>query len=833
MANTSTKKKAPQKSSPAKKAGAPCGVDSKMELEEARANVKAVFDVLEALHQARTPLDAAKAALDVVRVSFGWAYGSYWTVDPKDNALHFACESGSVNDEFRRATVQATFREGEGLSGRAWRQRDIYFVPEISQVTDCCRAPVAARAGVHSGLCFPVLVGQNVVGTMDFFALEVLTIQPERYEVLRKVGRLVSQAIDRMQKETETARVTSMMEQAPINVMFADREFKIQYINPASIRTLKGIEKYLPIKPEQMLGQVIDIFHKRPEHQRKLLSDTSNLPIHSKIQVGPETLDLLVSPIYDQHKNYLGAMVTWEVITQKLRLETEMARVNSMMEQAPVNVMFADRDFKIQYLNPASTRTLKTIEQYLPVKPEQMLGQVIDVFHKRPEHQRRILSDPKNLPIQSQIQVGPETLDLLVSPIYDNNHNHLGAMVTWEVITKKLAMERQVKDLAEQERKQAEELRQKVDKILACVNAVADGDFSLDVPELGDDAIGQVGKALGQAVHGVRMALSEVREVANTVAAASQQLTAAAEGIASGAQEQASSLEEKASSLEEITATVKQNTDSAQQARQLAGNSRDVAEKGGQVVGNAVEAMGAINQSSKKIADIITAIDEIAFQTNLLALNAAVEAARAGEQGRGFAVVAAEVRNLAQRSATAAKEIKSLIQDSVRKVENGSELVNRSGQTLQEIVTSVKRVTDIVTEIAAASKEQSAGIDQVNKAVTQMDRVTQANASQTEEMSSTAQSLLSHAEELQTLVSRFKLDQEVGGRSAPARSAAAAKAPAKGVLKKAPAKAGELKPRPSRPEPVAAGAANGHSRSHELDKDGSNSGTQDDGFQEF
>jgi methyl-accepting chemotaxis protein len=212
--------------------------------------------------------------------------------------------------------------------------------------------------------------------------------------------------------------------------------------------------------------------------------------------------------------------------------------------------------------------------------------------------------------------------------------------------------------------------------------------------------------------------------------------------------------------LEEITGTVKQNADNAKQADQLAMGSRDVAERGGQVVDTAVTAMGEINESSKKIADIITTIDEIAFQTNLLALNAAVEAARAGEQGRGFAVVASEVRNLAQRSATAAKEIKTLIQDSVSKVESGSELVTKSGETLGEIVSSVKRVTDIVGEIAAASQEQSSGIDQVNRAVTQMDRVVQTNAAQSQELSSTARSLTAQAEQLQALVARFKLAHE-------------------------------------------------------------------------
>ncbi len=255
-------------------------------------------------------------------------------------------------------------------------------------------------------------------------------------------------------------------------------------------------------------------------------------------------------------------------------------------------------------------------------------------------------------------------------------------------------------------------------------------------------------------------AVLEVASIADDVASASQQLAGAAAELSSGAQEQASSLEETASSLEEITSTIQQNADNAQQANQLAGSSRRVAENGGEVVSKAVKGMGEINTASKRIADIITAIDEIAFQTNLLALNAAVEAARAGEQGRGFAVVAGEVRNLAQRSAGAAKEIKSLIQDSVGKVSTGSELVNESGRTLGEIVTSVKRVTDIVSEIAAASREQASGIEQVNRAVTQMDQVVQTNAAQTEELSATAEQLSDKAIQLQAVVSQFNLTRE-------------------------------------------------------------------------
>ena len=233
--------------------------------------------------------------------------------------------------------------------------------------------------------------------------------------------------------------------------------------------------------------------------------------------------------------------------------------------------------------------------------------------------------------------------------------------------------------------------------------------------------------------------IGRVRATTQTVASAAQQLAAGSGQLSSGAQEQASSLEETAASLEQMTATIKQNADNARQANQMASAAREAAEQGGVVVQDAVAAMGGITEASRKIQEIITTIDEIAFQTNLLALNAAVEAARAGEQGRGFAVVASEVRALAQRSAAASKEIKTLITETGQKVESGSELVIQTGDGLTAIVTQVKKVADLIAEITAASQEQSQGIEQVNKAVTAMDTVTQQNAAQTEELSSTAQ----------------------------------------------------------------------------------------------
>ena len=284
--------------------------------------------------------------------------------------------------------------------------------------------------------------------------------------------------------------------------------------------------------------------------------------------------------------------------------------------------------------------------------------------------------------------------------------------------------------------------------------------------------------------------VGRIQDSTGTINSAAKEIAAGNADLSARTEQQAAALEETASSMEELTSTVKQNAENARQANQLAVGASDVARKGGQVVSEVVTTMSAINESSKKIVDIISVIDGIAFQTNILALNAAVEAARAGEQGRGFAVVAAEVRSLAQRSAAAAKEIKGLIGDSVEKVGNGSKLVEQAGKTMEEIVTSVKRVTDIMAEISAASQEQSAGIEQVNKAITSMDEVTQQNAALVEEASAAARSLEEQADGLSQSVAQFRVDDRHD-----AAPPVAAAAPVRPVARQAPA---------PRPAPVIA-----------------------------
>ncbi len=344
---------------------------------------------------------------------------------------------------------------------------------------------------------------------------------------------------------------------------------------------------------------------------------------------------------------------------------------------------------------------------------------------------------------------------------------------------------------------------------IGVANAVASGDLTSRIDASSTNETGRLLQALKQMNDNLIDLVGKVRTGTDSITTASGEIASGNSDLSQRTEEQASSLEETASSMEELTSTVKQNADNARQANQLAAGASEVAVKGGAVVGQVVQTMSSINESSKKIVDIISVIDGIAFQTNILALNAAVEAARAGEQGRGFAVVATEVRTLAQRSAAAAKEIKELISDSVNKVEDGSRLVDEAGATMDEIVSAVKRVTDIMAEISAASQEQSSGIEQVNQAVTQMDEVTQQNAALVEEASAAAESMQDQAQALTQAVTVFRLTGGMApspvkrsNRSTPS----VAKLPDRGPVKK-PAAIADAESVETKPRKVASGGS--------------------------
>jgi methyl-accepting chemotaxis protein len=678
------------------------------------------------------------------------------------------------------------------------------------------------------------------------------------------------------QEEDFTSVMAKALDSAVTAVMMIDRDFTITYANQSTLDMLAEHEDTLrQIFPgfsvKGLVGSNIDTFHKHPQHQRQLLSDPSNLPFTTDITVGPLAFRLNVTAMRDEHGAYVGNMLEWHNVTEeKLRnadihgqfdalnkvmgvisfnmdgtiidindnflkvvgyereevvgkhhrmfAEPELANSPAYTEfwaklnrgefdsgeykrvgkggreiwlQASYNpifdingkpfkvVKFATEitDAKLQQLNFEGQ--IDAINKAMGVISFNMDGTIIDmndnflsvVGYSRDEvvgKHHRMFAEPElaNSAEYTEFwaklnrgefdsgeyrRVGKGNKEIWLqasyNPIFDMNGKPYKVVKFAADITPEKQLQMTVESVLQ--------------STSVVMNAMADGDLTKQMEGVYEGEFAQLQQAINDTVSKMSSVVSDITEAAISISSAATEISQGNVDLSQRTEEQASSLEETASSMEQLTSTVRQNSDNARQANQLAVDAREKAEKGGAVIQNAIEAMAAISASSKKVADIIGVIDEIAFQTNLLALNAAVEAARAGEQGRGFAVVASEVRNLAQRSAAAAKEIKELINDSGEKVREGSELVDESGRTLEDIVDGAKKVGDIISEIAAAGVEQTAGIEQVNKAVTQMDEMTQQNAALVEEAAAAGESLEEQGKSLQQMMDFFNTGQEI------------------------------------------------------------------------
>ena len=476
---------------------------------------------------------------------------------------------------------------------------------------------------------------------------------------------------------------------------------------------------YLPVKAENVLGSNIDIFHKNPAYQRKILSNDKNLPVRAKINIGPEIADLLVTAIYDQNKNYLGPMVTWELITEKQNL-ADRAGPHSVdgRERRRPTCCWPTCDLNIIYVNPASLATLRKLERYLPVRPENVLGSSIDVFHKNPAHQRKILANDKNLPVRANINIGPEIADLLVTAIYDQNKNYLGPMVTWELITEKLETERKIQEAGERERQQA---RGSADQ-----GGKHSGGGQRRQPRRPDarNARSRAPTPSARWAKGWRSSLTNLRGSVGNIAqtaqalassaaeltAVSQQMAANAEetatqaNVASAAAEQVSkNVTTVATGAEEMGASIKEIAKNANEAAKVATSAVKVAEKTNATVAK-------LGESSAEIGNVIKVITSIAQQTNLLALNATIEAARAGEAGKGFAVVANEVKELAKQTAKATEDISRKIEAIQGDTKGAVEAIDQIGKIINQI-------NDIQNTIASAVEEQTATTSEISRNV--------------------------------------------------------------------------------------------------------------------
>ncbi|NOZ42173.1 MAG: PAS domain-containing protein [Alphaproteobacteria bacterium] len=611
---------------------------------------------------------------------------------------------------------------------------------------------------------------------------------------------------ERVRMETENLRIKSATDGASTNIMVADVDYNIVYMNKTMQQMLERNESQLKtelprLNCDKLIGANIDIFHKDPSHQRKILDNQTDT-VEANIAVAGLDFVLAATPIFDENGTRAGTTVEWEDVTEKLarerkekRVAGENLRIRIALDNARTNMMVADKEFNIVYMNKALQEMMRSAENELRkalpnFNAGQIIGSNIDIFHKNPAHQRGMLGNITTT-INSTIKVGIFDFNLNVNPVVNGDGERLGLVVEWKDMSQELAIEAEIDQvvtatlagdftqrittegkqgfmlgLAKNINEIGSTTQTATDDMAWIMAELAKGNLTEKIETEYQGTFDLLKNSSNKTVDQLTNIVTQVNQSAAEVASASAELSTGSDDLSRRTEAQASALEETAASMEQLAVTVKQNADNAKDANKLAEKSREMAINGGDVAKEAVDAMGVIEESSQQVSDIIGVIDDLAFQTNLLALNAAVEAARAGEAGKGFAVVAEEVRTLAQRSAQASNEIKSLITSSNAQVKNGVELVNNAGTVLGNIMESIAKVATIVSEIANASSEQTQGIDEVNVAIAEMDDMTQQNSSLVEQSTAAARVLERQAAEMQRLMSFFNVGAGAGQQAA-------------------------------------------------------------------
>lgn len=602
-------------------------------------------------------------------------------------------------------------------------------------------------------------------------------------------------------KSADLGIIKTALDNANANVMIADNDRNIIYVNKAVVRMLRDnegqIQENLPhFSADDLVGTNIDKFHKNPEHQISMLAKLQKM-YKTQITLGGVTFGLLANPIFDARGNRVGTSVEWEDLTEKLKFE-ETARqatvIKTALDGATTNMMMAGPDRRITYVNRSVVEMLQRneakIREVLPTfNASKLVGTLIDDFHKNPRHQEAML-DALSDTYQTQIRLAGLVFDLVANPIFGGNGERLGTSVEWKDVTAEMNAQEEIQRLIEaagdgkltnrlDEESYEGFLRTVAGGLNALLDAVsepiseiirvtekqASNDLTAVIDADYGGTFGQMKEAINDASKNINAVLNQTVSATGQVAESVQQLRTSSQALASGATEQSAAVEEVSANLAETDSQVRSNSENANIASDLSGETAGIANDGQEKMRAMVDAMRGIASSSDDITKIIKVIDDIAFQTNLLALNAAVEAARAGQHGKGFAVVAQEVRNLAGRSAKAARETADLIEESGRKVREGVSIADNTAEVLGSIVENVLKVKDVVAEIAAACEEQTKGISQINVAISQVSTATNSSSQQSMELASASDELASLTEQLQNEIGRFQLRADDAGNA--------------------------------------------------------------------